>query len=153
MAVATDTVWDSTAYWSEAAEQAFTTARRKAGWHGLIDRIRGRNPELLRFDEVAERLELLPESGEHLRTIPLEKIVGTVGTKGRLFTRTFHPKTNTLLPRWKRVYTMARGLRGYRPIDVYEAVGAFYVVDGHFRVSVARALGSTMIQARIRRWT
>ena len=152
MVSTTDALWESTSYWSEAAEQAFARARRRAGWQAFADRIRGRNPELVRFDEVAERDELLPEPGERLRTIPLGRIVGTVGTKGRLFTRSFHPKTSALLPRWKRVYSMARGFRGYRPIDGYEAAGSFYVVDGHFRVSVARTLGSKTIQARVRRW-
>jgi hypothetical protein len=140
MALGTDTLWNSTSYWSEPAEQAFATARRKARWQTVVDRLRGRRSTLVPFDEVADRSGLLRESLELLQPVPLAQIVGSVG-KGHLFTRSFYPRSDALLSRWKRAFAVARGFRGYEPIELYEAEGYFYVVDGHFRVSVARALG------------
>jgi hypothetical protein len=151
MALGTDTLWNSTSYWSEPAERAFATARRKARWQTFVDRLRGRRANLIPFHEVADRSSLLRESREQSQTVPLELIVGSVG-KGRSFNRSFYPKSSDLLPRWKRAFAVAHGLHGYEPIELYEAEGYFYVVDGHFRVSVARALRSATIQASVHRW-
>ena len=152
MAHGTDTIWDSTSFWSEPAERAFDTVRRKARWQTLIDRLGGRRSTLVPFDEVANRSGLLPESRDRSQAVPLAQIVGSVG-KDRFFTRSFYPRSHALLPRWKRAFAVAHGLRGHEPIELYEAEGYFYVVDGHFRASVARALGYETIQARVRRWT
>jgi len=151
MALGTDTPWNTTSYWSEPAERAFATARRKARWQTVLDRLRGRRSTLVPFHEVADRFGLLRESHERSQAVPLAQIVGSVG-KWDFFTRSFNPRSDTLLPRWKRAFAAAHGLRGYEPIEVYEAEGNFYVVDGHFRLSVARALGYDTIQARVRRW-
>ena len=78
-------------------------------------------------------------------------IIGSVG-KGRFFTRSFLPKSSSLRARWKRAFAVAHSLRGYEPIELHQVDGSFYVVDGHFRVSVARALGFETIQALVRRW-
>ena len=151
MALGTDTLWNSTSYWSEPAERAFATARRKARWEAFVDRLHGRRANLVPFHEVADRSSLLREGREQSQTVPLERIVGSVG-KGRSSTRSFYPRSSDLLPRWKRAFAVAHGLHGYEPIELYEADGYFCVVDGHFRISVARALGVATIQASVHRW-
>ena len=65
MALGTDTLWNSTTYWSEPAERAFATARRKARWQAFVDRLRGRRADLVPFHEVADPSSLLRESREH----------------------------------------------------------------------------------------
>ena len=151
MTLETDTLWNSTSYWSEPAEQAFAIARRKARRQTIVDRLRGRRPNLVSFHDVARRTGLLQESRERSQSVLLDQIVGSFG-KEHLFTRSFYPMRDSLLPRWKRAFAVAHGSRGYEPIELYEAEGYFYVVDGHFRVSVARALGYETIQARVHRW-
>jgi hypothetical protein len=150
-AVKTDSIWNSTSYWSEPAERAFAAARRRARRQEIVDRLRGRRPELLAFEEVASGARLLEESQERSQTVPLTQVVGSVG-KADLFTRSFHPRRDELRWRWKRAFARAHGLRGYQPVELYEADRVYYVVDGHFRVSVARALGNDTIQARVRHW-
>lgn len=151
VALGTDTLWNSTSYWSEPAEQAFATARRKARWQTVVDRLLGRDSKLVAFQEVADRSGLLRENRELSQTVSLAQIVGSVG-KGHFFTRSFYPRSDALLSRWKGAFAVAHGFRGYEPIELYEAEGYFYVVDGHFRVSVARALGYETIQAKVHRW-
>jgi hypothetical protein len=151
-----DAIWNSSSYWSEPAELAFAKARRKARREVLVDRLRGRRSTLVPFDadlngESMHRPGLLVESLERRLTVPLAQIVGSVDKWG-FFTRSFLPKSDTLLARWKTIFAVAHGFGGYQPIELYERGGRFYVVDGHFRVSVARALGCEMIQARVRRW-
>ena len=151
MASATKTPWNDMAYWSEPAEQAFARARRKARREARTNWFRKRRSTLVPFEKLADRLGLLPESHGSRRTVPLVQIVGSVG-KAELFTNSFLPKSDRLVSRWKRAFAVAHGLEGYAPIELYEAEGDFYIVDGHFRVSVARALGYETIQATVRRW-
>lgn len=151
MALKTEEPWNSTSYWSEPAEQAFAAARRKARRQARADRLRKRRTTLIPFDEVVGHAGLMPESHVRAEAVPLWQIVGSVG-KAQYFTSSFHPASDDIRQRWKRAFAAAHGLRGYEPIELYEVAGRYYVVDGHFRVSVAKALGSDKIQATIRRW-
>jgi hypothetical protein len=81
--------------------------------------------------------------------ITLDSIVGTTEPdKARAFDRSFRP------PQWSRgrwqLMWMARS-RGtdLPPISVYRLGNHHYVRDGHHRVSVARALGESTIDADI----
>lgn len=146
-----DALWNDPRYWSEPAERAFARARRMAFRESLIARLRRRPSTLVSFETATDGLGLMPESVESSQTVPLARIVGSVG-KESLFTRSFLPKSEGLLPRWKKVFALAHGFRGYEPVELYEVGGLFYVVDGHFRVSVTRAMDEDTIQARVRRW-
>jgi len=151
MALKTEELWNSPSYWSEPAEQAFAAARRRARRQMHVDRLRRRRTTLIPFDEVVGDTGLLPESDVRSEAVPLRQIVGSVG-KAQHFTRSFHPATDDIRQRWKRAFAAAHGLRGYEPVELYEVDGSYYVVDGHFRVSVAMALGNDTIQASVRRW-
>ena len=151
MALNTNELWDSASYWSEPAEQAFAAARHKARRQMRLDRLRKRRTRLISFDDVVGHTGLLPESGVRTEAVPLRQIVGSVG-KAQYFARSFHPATDDIRQRWKRAFAAAHGLRGYEPIELYEVAGTYYVVDGHFRVSVAKALGNDTIEATVRRW-
>jgi hypothetical protein len=151
MALQTEELWNSTSYWSEPAEQAFKAARRKARRQMRADRLRRRRTTLIPFDELVGNSGLLPESHVRTEAVPLRQIVGSVG-KAQYFTRSFHPANDDIRQRWKRAFAAAHGLRGYEPIELYEVAGSYYVVDGHFRASVAKALGNDKIQAAVRRW-
>lgn len=143
--------WNSTAFWSEEAEQQFAKARGRARRERLVALLSGRCDRLESFQAVREQLQLLPVPGRRLAMVPLDHVIGTLG-KVDHFTRSFHPKSGRLRPRWKRVYALVRGLRGIDPIELYQVGEDYYVVDGHYRMSVARALKSSSIEAVIRRW-
>src|SRR5262249_28827524 len=73
------------------------------------------------------------------RHVPLEAIVGTTDRKGD-FDRSFRPRTGRIRPRWERVAEAMRRGQELPPITVYQISQLYFVVDGHHRVSVARAL-------------
>lgn len=151
MALKTDEPWNSTSYWSEPAEQAFAAARRKARRQARIDRLRKRRTTLIPFDDVVAHSGCCPESHVRTEAVPLHKIVGSVG-KAQYFSRSLHPATDDIRWRWKRAFATAHGMRGYEPVELYEVDGSYYILDGHFRASVAKALGNDKIQATVRRW-
>lgn len=152
MAIGSDTRWNSVSFWSDPAERAFTRALLKGRWEMFVDGRRGLRSAPRVFRDVIGDRRLIPEADEQVRSVPLASIIGSVGGRGHFFTRSFYPKTDIILPRWKRAYAVTRGLRGYDPIESYEAGGVHYVVDGHFRVSVAGALRYDTIQAIVKRW-
>ena len=103
---------------------------------------------ILPFEEVVAALGWRAERVVGLRTIELESIVGTVGRR-REFDRAFHPTSGRVRPRWEQVAVAQRSGKAMPPIDVYRIGEMHFVEDGHHRVSVARALGSTHIDAHV----
>jgi len=85
-------------------------------------------------------------TGRDLRVIPLGAIVGTVDVTTD-FDADFRPTANRVADRWQRIALAHRRGHALPPIVVIERADGFYVVDGRHRVSVARALGQTEIEA------
>jgi hypothetical protein len=130
------------------AQRNFTKARMSAFWEEVRSLLTGRSIDLLRFEEVKQRLRLRDERNTGLQEIPLDKIVGSVG-RYRDFTRSFLPRTNAIRSRWQRLDAMARGPSGFPPIEVYKVGDVYFVIDGNHRVSVARQLGAQTIEAYV----
>jgi nucleotide-binding universal stress UspA family protein len=126
----------------------FHEARRKADLQEVFSRLTGKSTELLSYEDVRKKLRALESSGSTLREIPLAAIVGSVG-RYTDFTRDFLPRTDSDKSRWAGVMMETIGPTGLPPIDVYQIGEVYFVLDGNHRVSVARALGATHIQAYI----
>ncbi len=130
------------------AVRDYRRARQKAALQIIFDRLRGRPTELLSYEQVQDKLRARPSSSKKLREIPLNSIVGSVGRYGD-FTRSFLPRDASDEQRWARVKAMAEDLQGLPPIDVYKIGEAYFVSDGHHRVSVAREFGAATIEAYV----
>lgn len=148
---APDELWNDPSVWSEEAEQAFARARRSARRELRLARLAGRNARLVPFHDVmADKRTLSPqERGEC--SVPISSIVGSVD-KPFAFTTSFEPASDALRTRWKKAYGVAHGLAGYQPVELYQVGDRFFVVDGHFRISVTKALGGESIRARVKEW-
>ncbi len=126
----------------------FNKARVSAFWQAAWALLTGKSIDLLRFEEVKQKLRLHDERYLGLQEIPLEKVAGSVG-RYKDFTRTFLPRTNAVRSRWQRLDAMARGPEGFPPIEVYKVGEVYFVLDGNHRVSVARQLGASTIEAYV----
>ena len=150
--ISTDLLWDHPSIWSEAAEQAFDQARRRARRE---ERSAGNDGEgavcLLDFHEVLGDGSVLIPRERGTKTVPISQIVGSIA-KPCWFTRSFRPRREEMRGRWKRAYSVAHGLRGYEPVELYQLGESFFVVDGHFRISVAAAMGSDSVVAHVLQW-
>jgi hypothetical protein len=136
------------AAWRIQAQACFERARWQAFLETLAGRLRGRPADLLSFETLRERLDLVPVRECGLREIPLDSIVGSVG-KCHEFTRSFLPRTDSIKDRWKQIYVLALSFKGLPPIQVYQFGTMYFVQDGHQRVSVARCLGAKTIEAYV----
>ncbi|HFD39548.1 MAG TPA: universal stress protein [Anaerolineae bacterium] len=128
----------------------FRQARRQAERERLRARLAGRSAQLLSYEEVRRMLRARSSREVGLRDIPLDAIVGSVD-RYTDFTRKFLPLRDSDEERWARVQTQVSKLAGLPPIEVYQVGDAYFVRDGNHRVSVARQMGATHIQAYVTR--
>ncbi|MFW6135631.1 MAG: universal stress protein [Chloroflexota bacterium] len=131
-----------------SAVEDFHSARLQAQLESLVARLTGRSTELLSYEQVRRQLRARERSAERLEDVPLDAIVGSVG-RYKDFTRSFLPKHEGSKDRWARVELAMTGMEGVPPIELYKVGDAYFVRDGHHRVSVARQLGSDHIQAYV----
>lgn len=127
----------------------FEAARRSALIGDLLALLLRRPADLLPFDEVKERLQLANVVDRGVQEVPLDRIVGTV-QRDREFNREFLPREDSLRERWEAVEDMAVGPGGFPPVELYRVGEAYFVVDGHHRISVARSVGAPTIEAHVR---
>lgn len=130
------------------AKDDFRQARRRADAQALLARFTGKSAELLCYTDVRQKLQATEVPGRTLKDIPLDAIVGSVGRCGD-FTRTFLPQRNSDEERWAKVEMAMLDMTGLPPITVYQIGEAYFVLDGHHRVSVARHFGANAIQANV----
>ncbi|MEA2147217.1 MAG: hypothetical protein QOG59_2804 [Solirubrobacteraceae bacterium] len=105
---------------------------------------------MLPLDDVIATAGWGAEHDLGLQMIALDSIVGTVDRRSSEFDRCFRPRSRRSQVRWQRIAAARRRGETMPPIDVYRIGELHFVQDGHHRVSVARAAGDTMIEARVR---
>jgi hypothetical protein len=129
----------------------FLRARRRRAVSRIARRLRGEPGDvnvILPFEEVVQALGQTGERRLGLEVIPLDSIVGTVD-RTREFDRQFRPTSGRGRVRWERVAGAMRRGESLPPIDVYRIGELHFVRDGHHRVSVARTLGRSDIDAYV----
>lgn len=135
------------------AESDFLRARRNQTLSALAAWLRADSGDAVQpmsFDAVVKALGRRGERYLGTKVIPLEAIIGSVD-KVRDFDRRFRPTSGRSRERWERLSRASRTGESIPPIDVYQLGDYYFVQDGHHRVSVARALGLKVIDARVTR--
>jgi len=132
-----------------SAIEDFSRARRQAVFEELLARVTGRSVDLLSYEDVRQKLRATESARQRLEEIPLDAIVGSVG-RYKDFTRTFLPRLDSDRQRWTRVKAQVDDMTGVPPIEVYKIGQAYFVLDGNHRVSIARQLGASHIQAYVK---
>jgi hypothetical protein len=124
---------------NEQVDADFTRARRRARLRALVARIRREHASnrLLSFDDVRRELAANNRFYQGARVVKMEEIVGSVG-RWSDFDRTFLPARASIEERWKRIDRAFQRGEDMPPVELYEIGDAYFVVDGHHRVSVAR---------------
>ena|SRR6478609_5435044 len=131
------------------AQRAFDKASRAARRHTLATRMRRRCLECSRLAVYDSRTRRTArETG--IREIPLDQISATVEpSRAAQFDRWFRPNAKKTRGRWERLWIAEQRGEVIPPINVIEIGGEYAVLDGHHRVSVARARGAVTIDAVI----
>ena len=114
----------------------------------LLGLIRGKNTDLVSYEEGARSIKAYQQIEMGTQMVPLEKIIGSVG-RYRDFTSELLPRTAISKDRWTRVDRVLHSMQGYPPIELYKIGDVYFVRDGNHRVSVARANGLSHIEAYV----
>ena len=133
------------------AQSDFSRARRARLLADIGRRLR-REPDdvalMLPFEEVVEALGRTGQRDLGLQVVPLDAIVGTVD-RGVDFDRAMRPTSARLRSRWERIASAQRRGEALPPVSLYKIGDLYFIRDGHHRVSVAKSLGRTDIDAYV----
>jgi hypothetical protein len=133
------------------AQHDFLRARRRAAMSRLAARLRGEPDDVrlvLPYEEVVAALGYVSEHSAGTAVVALDAIVGTVD-RGRDFDRRFRPTSGRVRSRWEHIAAAMRRGEAMPPVDLVRIGEIYFVRDGHHRVSVARSLGRTDIDANV----
>src|SRR3954470_1443197 len=108
---------------------------------------RRRGQRLLELDDVEERLKPFGRRYLGVREIPLAALVGTDSRAGS-FTRDFRP-LHTFSRERMRSLESAFADGAFPPIVAVKLGDAYFVIDGHHRVALARRRSTEMIDADV----
>ncbi len=117
----------------------------------LWGRLTGRTPRLFSLAARDAAAQAANAAYAGLRVVPIEQIRGSE-SRSRDFDRGFHPLRFEDRSRWLGL--AAAWLLGTTlpPVELIQVGGDYYVRDGHHRISVARALGQSFIDAEVTVW-
>ena len=114
---------------------------------------RRRSPEcgaLLEFEEVRRRLQLGTRHDLGVQEIAITQIIGSV-SRAHEFDGCFRPRTDRLRKLLAEI-RQAKPNAADSAILVYQVDHAYFVVDGHKRLSLAVAEGREVIDAHVGRF-
>lgn len=114
--------------------------------HELMAVLRGGPDELVPFGEVQRALHLSHMIDRGIQDVPLAAIVGSLN-RTQDFDRAFLPRNDGLRARLRGMRAVAESDAGFAPVHLYQVGQAYFVVDGHHRIAVARSLGTDTIEA------
>jgi hypothetical protein len=126
----------------------YSTARTKALFNSVLARLAGRPNRLLSFDQVKDKLHLRGSVYCGIQTVPVKSIIGSID-RYRDFDRAFLPAQSFTGERWKAINRAFYRDEALPPVKLYQVGEAYFVLDGHHRVSVAREHGGEFIDAEV----
>jgi hypothetical protein len=135
---------------NEQVDADFTRARRRARVRAVLARIRREyaSNRLLSFEDLRRELVANNRLYRGTRVVEVEEILGSVG-RWRDFDRSFLPAKASLGQRWKRIDRAFHRAEDFPPVKLYKLEEAYFVVDGHHRVSVARYHDVPTVEAAV----
>jgi hypothetical protein len=136
---------------AKMAAQAYRGARFRAGLARTWARLTGRSNELLSLQRVLSEHKVRGSHHGGLQTVEISQIRGSEG-RSEDFDAAFRPLKGHTRGKWMSV-ALAR-LKGVAlpAVELAQVGDVYFVVDGHHRISVARAFGQESIEAEVLVW-
>jgi hypothetical protein len=88
-------------------------------------------------------------SGVHV--VPISSIIGSEGRTAD-FDMDFHPMSEAARERWVNMAIVYLSRLPLPPIQLIQVGGAYFVRDGHHRISVSHAFGQVAMDAEVIKW-
>jgi hypothetical protein len=134
----------------EQVDRDFHRALWRASLHRWRDRMfrRSAHGHVLSFEDARGALARWSQVYRGMRTVEVEKIVGSVG-RCKDFDESFLPVKVSMSGRWGRVDRAYHQGVELPAVSLYKIGETYFVRDGNHRVSVARYHGAAAIDAEV----
>jgi hypothetical protein len=122
---------------------------------GIVSRLKrrvlNRPQRLYDLNNLKPRLLLRGSCYSGIQVVPVCSIIGS---EGRItdFDIDFHPLNETARQRWVNVAMAYLSHQPLAPVQLIQVGDAYFVRDGHHRISVSRAFGQIAIDAEVITW-
>jgi hypothetical protein len=126
---------------------ALDRGRRGQLWAALT----GRSRALLSLEEVCQASAVRARSSDGTRLVAVAHICGSE-SRAADFDCDFNPLQDQTRERWLGIAAARQRGRTLPPVALIRVGDRHFVRDGHHRISVARALGQTAIEATVEVW-
>jgi hypothetical protein len=131
---------------SPNAQRLFERMLARAHWKKLTGYILRRSRKLNALDATRHQRKLVNRFERGVEAVCLDCIRGTLN-KPNDFDIEFYPMQKHSEWRWSRLAAAMMDGENIPPVELVQVGETYYVVDGHHRVSVARALRHAYIDA------
>jgi hypothetical protein len=129
-------------------QELHRSMQNKAFVGKIVSFLNGRSRRLLDLTTEVSKRKILRQHYAGSRTVPINRIKGSEGRSGD-FDCDFNPLHARTKDRWMSV-AMARSQEATLPlVELIQLGDAYFVRDGHHRISVARAFGEDYIDAKV----
>lgn len=119
------------------------------GWLAKVwAKVTGCSRRLLDLNAVRASCQVRSSRYGGTRAVPIDQIRGSEGRSDD-FDADFRPTSNRTRGRWMSVAAAVLMGKTLPPVDLVEIGDRYFVRDGHHRISVARALGQTAVDAEV----
>ena len=142
--------WDGVPGELTETERLFAQFKRRRLWDGVWGWASRRSATLHDLGSAVGTNTGLSSRDAGQQTVALDRITGTVEPSRTFdFDSAFRPISDHSKQRWVAVASLFRQGRYIPPVDLIRYGESYYVIDGHHRVSAAKALGWSRLQAQV----
>jgi hypothetical protein len=111
-----------------------------------------RRPEFLYdLNALKPDLSLRGSCYSGIQVVPISSIIGSEGRTAD-FDMDFHPMSEAARERWVNMAIVYLSRLPLPPIQLIQVADAYFVRDGHHRISVSRAFGQAAMDAEVITW-
>lgn len=121
-------------------------------WQQKVKALLGREQNLLSLGLLDQTCHLAARAPKGIHNVPINQIRGSVGRSDE-FTPGFRPLKDHTRQRWISVARAWQAGQSLPPVELVQVNDTYFVIDGHHRISVARAMGQITIEANVIVWT
>jgi hypothetical protein len=136
---------------NQATDRLYARARDRGLWGQVWSMLTGHSRCLLTLAEIEATCTLHVHRSTVIQTVPLSQIRGSEGRRDD-FDRDFNPLRDYNKARWLNIAAARRRGKALPPVELVQVGDIYFVLDGHHRISVARAMGQRDIEARVMVW-
>jgi len=128
------------------ATRLFEHAHRSARKNRIMSWLRRQEDRLW---HLHPRSPIREVSNRSQQIVPVDRIKGSAGGRSNDYDANFRPLHRHTKERWVSVASAVQQGKRLPPAELVKIDDVYFVVDGHHRISVARANGQTEIRANV----